>query len=112
MARIYARRKGRSGSSALPRSEHPAWAPEPKEVEELVGKLSKEGLSTAEIGLQLRDSHGIPSVKLATGKAVAAMVRDPALALSIIPISEPPRPRRASYAVFCLKKKKTPNPRY
>ena len=80
MARIYARRKGRSGSSALPRSEHPAWAPEPKEVEERVGKLSKEGLSTAEIGLQLRDSHGIPSVKLATGKAVAAMVRDAGLA--------------------------------
>lgn len=46
----------------------------------MVGKLSKEGFSTAEIGLKLRDSYGIPSVKLATGKAVAAMVRDAGLA--------------------------------
>ena len=41
-----------------------------------MGKLSKEGLSTAEIGLQLRDSHGIPSVKLATGKSVSELLRD------------------------------------
>ena len=80
MARIYSRSRGRSGSSALPRSEHPGWAPTPKKVEARVLKLAKSGLSTAEIGTQLRDAYGVPSVKLATGKAIATMVRDAGLA--------------------------------
>ena len=75
MARIHSRRRGRSGSSALPRSEHPGWAPTPKKVEAQVLKLAKSGLSTAEIGTQLRDAYGVPSVKLATGKSISDLLR-------------------------------------
>ena len=74
MARIYSRHRGRSGSSALPRSEHPGWAPTPKKVEAQVLKLAKSGLSTAEIGTQLRDAYGVPSVKLATGKSISDLL--------------------------------------
>ena len=75
MARIHSRRRGRSGSSALPRSEHPDWAPTPKEVEARVLKFAKSGLSTAEIGTLLRDTYGVPSVKLATGKSISDLLR-------------------------------------
>jgi small subunit ribosomal protein S15 len=40
----------------------------PKEVEELVVKLAKEGVPPSRIGIILRDQHGIPSVKRVTGK--------------------------------------------
>ena len=67
MARIHARKKGRSGSHAIERKDHPSWSSiSSKDVEKLVLEKSKEGLSTAQIGATLRDSHGIPSVKLAT----------------------------------------------
>ena len=43
----------------------PSWIKmKPKEVEELVVKLAREGNSPAKIGLILRDKHGIPKVKL------------------------------------------------
>ncbi|MEE3276702.1 MAG: 30S ribosomal protein S15 [Candidatus Thermoplasmatota archaeon] len=75
MARIYSRRRGRSGSSALPRSKHPSWAPTPKKVEAQVLKFAKSGLSTAVIGTLLRDTYGVPSVKLATGKSISDLLR-------------------------------------
>ncbi len=39
----------------------------PAEVEELVVGLANKGLTPAEIGMNLRDQHGIPSVKKLTG---------------------------------------------
>lgn len=71
MARIHARKKGRSGSHAIERKDHPSWSSiSSKDVEKLVLEKSKEGLSTAQIGATLRDSHGIPSVKLATNLSI------------------------------------------
>jgi len=70
MARMHTRRRGRSGSSAQKRSESPKWAPKAKDVEKKVLELANEGKSTSKIGIDLRDVHGIPSVKLATGKSI------------------------------------------
>lgn len=84
MARIHARKKGKSSSSRLYRAEAPEWLQmKPKEVERLVIKYSDEGLSSSLIGMKLRDQFGIPSVKLATGKSVMKILaenkRDPKL---------------------------------
>lgn len=74
MARMHARRRGRSGSAAQTRSESPKWAPKSKEIEKEILKLANEGHSTSEIGINLRDVHGVPSVKLATGKSISKVL--------------------------------------
>lgn len=47
-----------------------------KEVELLVVKLRKEGFEPARIGLVLRDSYGIPSVKVITGKKIVQVLKE------------------------------------
>ena len=76
MARIHARHRGRSGSSPQTREKSPKWAPKPKDVEKEVTKLASEGLSTSQIGINLRDIHGVPSVKLATGKSILSILKE------------------------------------
>ena len=76
MARIHARHRGRSSSSRQTREKNPEWAPNSKEVEKEVTKLASEGLSTSQIGITLRDMHGVPSVKLATGKSILGILKE------------------------------------
>lgn len=54
--------------------EMPGLTPSAEEVEELIVRLAKEGHSPSEIGVILRDQHGIPSVKKATGRSVAEVL--------------------------------------
>ena len=44
------------------------------EIEELVVKLGEGGLPSSEIGIVLRDKHGVGSVKEATGKSVTQIL--------------------------------------
>ncbi len=76
MARMHARRKGKSGSKKpSARTKHPDWsALKPREVESHVLDLAKEGHSTSEIGLILRDQYAIPDIKIATGKKVSKIL--------------------------------------
>ena len=77
MARIHARVKGKSGSYKPLESEVPKWVDKkPKEVEALVKKFGKQGMSSALIGLTLRDSYGIPSIKTLTGKSVTQILKE------------------------------------
>lgn len=46
------------------------------QVSSLVLKLSKDGLSPSEIGLKLRDEHGIPLVKPVVGKSLTELLVD------------------------------------
>lgn len=85
MARMYSRDKGYSGSKRPNRSSTPSWIRyKPKEIEMLVVKLGKEGYNSANIGLILRDSYGIPDVKEATGKKITKILEEKKL-LSEIP---------------------------
>lgn len=69
MARMHARKRGRSGSKRPVRKEVPEWVQyTPEQVEQLVVELAKKGYQSAQIGLILRDTYGIPDVKLITGK--------------------------------------------
>jgi len=66
------------------RRENPKWVKMPKkDIEALIVNLHSEGLSSAMIGLKLRDQHGIPSVKLATGKTVAQILKDNKIKIDI-----------------------------
>jgi len=76
MARIHARRKGTSGSKRPLLVANPEWVTlEAAEIEDQIVKLHAEGVSSAAIGTRLRDAHGVPNVRLATGKSVVAILR-------------------------------------
>lgn len=47
----------------------------PVEMEKLIIELSKKGLSPSQIGLELRDKHGIPKAKL-TGKRITQILKE------------------------------------
>ncbi|HIQ49753.1 MAG TPA: 30S ribosomal protein S15 [Nanoarchaeota archaeon] len=82
MARMYARKKGKSGSKKpLTKATWVEYTPE--EVEQLVVKLAKEGYSSAMIGLILRDQYGIPSVRDITGKKITKILAEHGLAPKI-----------------------------
>ncbi|WP_400208508.1 30S ribosomal protein S15 [Candidatus Methanomassiliicoccus intestinalis] len=77
MARMHARRRGKSGSSRPMISENPEWVPLSKEeIEEIVVKMGKDGVLSAKIGLVLRDQHSVPDVKLATGKTITQILKE------------------------------------
>jgi len=71
MAKMHSRGRGHSQSHKPLKPQLPTWIRyKAKEVEMLIGKMAKEGKTASEIGLILRDSYGIPSVKLLTGKRI------------------------------------------
>jgi len=75
MARMHSRKKGQSGSTKPVRVTPPGWLKyKPFEIEKLVIKLAKEGYTSAVIGIILRDSYGIPSVKAITGKKITKIL--------------------------------------
>lgn len=75
MARMYSRARGKHGSKKPIRKAIPSWLGyKKKEVEILVAKAAKEGLSPSIIGIHLRDSYGIPDVKLITGKTITKIL--------------------------------------
>ena len=46
------------------------------EVERLVVNLAREGKTKSEIGVDLRDKYGVPSVKSVTGKSVTTILKE------------------------------------
>ena len=78
MARMHARRKGKSGSThVVGRAKHPEWsALNPREVESHVIDLAKAEKSTSEIGLILRDQYAVPDIKVSTGKRVSRILEE------------------------------------
>ena len=77
MARMYARRRGTSGSIRPYRKEAPEWSnTDAAEIEKIVVDLHKDGMSSSQIGLALRDKYGVPDVKLATGKRLNEILRE------------------------------------
>ncbi|NVM01874.1 MAG: 30S ribosomal protein S15 [Candidatus Helarchaeota archaeon] len=77
MARMHARKKGKSGSKRPPRPTLPDWCNRsPEEVEDVIIRLSKEGKSKSMIGMILRDSYGVPFTRLITGKTVSVILKE------------------------------------
>jgi small subunit ribosomal protein S15 len=85
MARMYSRRKGKAGSHKPSQPSVASWVRyKEKEIELLITKLAKEGKTSSQIGVVLRDTYGIPNAKLITKKAITKILEEKKL-LSDIP---------------------------
>ena len=76
MARTHARVKGKSGSTRPVKTDLSFVTLKAKEVEDLVVKMAKDDVKPSKIGLVLRDSYGVPSIKKLTGKSVTKILSD------------------------------------
>jgi len=80
MARMYSRKKGKSGSKRPSSKTLPTWVRyKSKEVELLIVKLAKEEKTASQIGLFLRDTYGIPDVKRLVGKKISTILKEHSL---------------------------------
>jgi small subunit ribosomal protein S15 len=71
MARMHAPTHGKSHSTRPTSRNTPVWLAQSQgDVFSLVVQLSKEGLTSSEIGVHLRDEYGIPLVKPILGKNI------------------------------------------
>ena len=84
MARMHARRRGKSCSVRPYRKQAPAWSnTDAKAITKVILDLRKEGASGSRIGLVLRDRYGVPDVKLALGKRIGDILRENKVASEI-----------------------------
>ncbi|KAJ1419151.1 S15/NS1, RNA-binding [Sesbania bispinosa] len=84
MGRMHSSGKGIS-SSALPyKRTPPSWLKiSSQDVEENICKFAKKGLTPSQIGVILRDSHGIAQVKSVTGSKILRILKAHGLAPEI-----------------------------
>ena len=81
MARMHSRDKGKSRSKKPTEKIKVSWIRyKPKEIELMVLKLAKQDHTPSKIGLILRDSYGIPSVKDVLGKSILTVLKEHKLA--------------------------------
>ncbi|WP_406656818.1 30S ribosomal protein S15 [Methanolobus sp. ZRKC2] len=77
MAKMHTRKKGQAGSTRPLRTEPPVWSTmSEEEVTNVVVEMWKQGISTSEIGMTLRDKYGVPDVKLVTGKKITGILKE------------------------------------
>lgn len=70
------RRKGKSKSAVPYKRSPPSWLNiNNDDVEELIAKLARKGLKPSQIGVVLRDWHGIAKVKGVTGSTILRLLK-------------------------------------
>ncbi len=77
MGRMHTHRHGKSHSirPATPRAL--SWVTQsPAEIEELVVKYTKDGLTPSQVGIKLRDQHAIPLIKIITKKSMGQILEE------------------------------------
>ncbi|KAK2626053.1 hypothetical protein QTJ16_004315 [Diplocarpon rosae] len=105
MGRLHSNGKGIS-ASAIPYSRTPpSWLKTtPEQVVDQICKLAKKGATPSQIGVVLRDSHGIAQVKVVTGNKILRILKSngtvPRMNIYIgnshPSINEPPHDKTAS----------------
>ena len=76
MARMHTPGKGISGSSIPYSRRAPGWLKTTsEEAKDLIGKLAKKGLTPSQVGIVLRDSHGIGLIKNLTGSKIVRILK-------------------------------------
>lgn len=74
---MHSRAKGNARSHKPLNPTKPSWVHHStKELEMLVAKLAKDGKSASDIGVILRDSYGVPSVKVIAGKRIQQLLAE------------------------------------
>merc|ERR1711976_1015272 len=84
MGRMHAPGKGISQSALPYRRSVPNWLKlTSDEVKEHIFKLAKKGLTPSQIGVILRDSHGVAQVRFVTGNKILRILKAKGLAPDI-----------------------------
>ncbi|RGB32436.1 ribosomal S13/S15 N-terminal domain-containing protein [Rhizophagus diaphanus] len=84
MGRMHAPGKGISDSALPYRRTQPTWLKTTAEdVREQIFKFAKKGMTPSQIGVILRDSHGIAQVKSVTGNKILRILKSNGLAPEI-----------------------------
>merc|ERR1711893_165463 len=84
MVRMHAPGKGISQSALPYRRSVPTWLKVTAEdVEEQIYKLAKKGLTPSQIGVILRDSHGVAQVRFVTGNKILRILKKKGLATTL-----------------------------
>merc|ERR1711948_52857 len=84
MGRMHAPGKGISQSALPYRRTVPNWLKlTSEEVNEQIFKLAKKGLTPSQIGVILRDSHGVAQVRFVTGNKILRILKSKGLAPDI-----------------------------
>ena len=77
MGRMHTHRHGKSHSIRPATLRVPSWITQSSaEIEELIVKYSKDGLTPSQIGVKLRDQHSIPLVKSITKKSMGQILEE------------------------------------
>ena len=72
MGRLHTHNHGKAHSIRPIESKFSSWVKQdPKEIEDLVIKYTKDGLTPSQIGIKLRDQHAIPLVKPIINKTIS-----------------------------------------
>ncbi len=72
MGRLHTHNHGKAHSTRPIESKFSSWVKQdPKEIEELVIKYAKDGNTSSQIGIKLRDQHAIPLVKPIINKTIS-----------------------------------------
>ena len=75
MGRLHTHRHGQSHSIRPITQSAPTWVTQNiQEIEELILKYAKDGLTTSEIGVKLRDQYAIPLVRSITKKSISEIL--------------------------------------
>jgi len=75
MGRLHSHRHGQSHSTRPITPTSPTWVKQNvQEIEELILKYAKDGLTTSQIGVKLRDQYAIPLVKWITKKSITEIL--------------------------------------
>uniref|UniRef100_A0A0D3CV16 Small ribosomal subunit protein uS15 N-terminal domain-containing protein n=2 Tax=Brassica oleracea TaxID=3712 RepID=A0A0D3CV16_BRAOL len=76
MGRLHSKGKGISASALPYKRSPPSWLKTTsQDVDESICKFAKKGLTPSQIGVILRDSHGIPQVKSVTGNKILRILK-------------------------------------
>ena len=82
MGRMHTPGKGMSGSALPYKRSAPSWLKvTPTEVTEMITKMAKKGMTPSQIGVALRDNHGIAQVSSVTNSKVLRILRGQGLSL-------------------------------
>ena len=77
MGRMHTHNHGKSHSIRPIELKKPEWVTmESKEIEALIVKYAKDGMTSSQIGIKLRDQHAIPLVKPIINKSISDVLKE------------------------------------
>eukprot|EP01091_Cochliopodium_minus_P007649 TRINITY_DN17537_c0_g1_i1.p1 TRINITY_DN17537_c0_g1~~TRINITY_DN17537_c0_g1_i1.p1 ORF type:complete len:152 (-),score=40.16 TRINITY_DN17537_c0_g1_i1:90-545(-) len=81
MGRMHSNGKGISQSALPYRRRAPTWCKKKRtDVVDLITKLAKKGKTPSQVGVILRDQHGVPQSKAITGSTILRILKAQGLA--------------------------------